>query len=51
MRLLIDANLSPRIAERLRAAGYDTDHVDGIGIGGATDTEMWTGLTPTATWS
>lgn len=37
MRLLIDANLSPGVAERLRLAGHDAVHVDQIGLLGATD--------------
>jgi predicted nuclease of predicted toxin-antitoxin system len=38
VRLLIDANLSPRVAERLRVAGHEAVHVDQIGLLGATDT-------------
>jgi predicted nuclease of predicted toxin-antitoxin system len=35
--LLIDANLSPRIAPRLRAEGYQTVHVADIGMLSASD--------------
>lgn len=37
MRLLIDANLSPRIAARLRGAGHDAVHVADIGMLAAPD--------------
>ncbi len=37
MRLLIDANLSPRIAARLRGAGHDAVHVADIGMLAASD--------------
>jgi predicted nuclease of predicted toxin-antitoxin system len=37
MRLLIDNNLSPRLAERLRVAGHDVVHVRDIGLQAATD--------------
>lgn len=37
MRLLIDANLSPVVAERLRAAGFDATHVEDHGLGAASD--------------
>ena len=37
MRLLIDANLSPRIAARLSESGHDAVHVDNIGMLGASD--------------
>jgi len=32
VRLLIDANLSPRVASRLRGAGHDAIHVADIGM-------------------
>jgi len=37
VRLLLDANLSPRLVAGLTAAGYEARHVDGIGLLGATD--------------
>lgn len=37
MRLLVDTNLSPRLAAELRRRGYDTEHVDEIGLYGADD--------------
>jgi len=37
VRLLIDANLSPRVAARLREAGHDAVHVADIGMVAAPD--------------
>jgi predicted nuclease of predicted toxin-antitoxin system len=37
VRLLVDANLSPRIAARLRDDGHDAVHVSDIGMLGASD--------------
>lgn len=37
MRLLLDANLSPRVAAELRAAGFDAVHVADLGLLAATD--------------
>jgi predicted nuclease of predicted toxin-antitoxin system len=37
VRLLVDANLSPRVAERLSAAGHDARHVADIGLVSASD--------------
>lgn len=37
MRFLVDANLSPRVAARLRAAGHDATHVFDEGLGTAND--------------
>lgn len=37
MRLLLDANLSPRVAEALRAAGFDAVHVADVDLVTATD--------------
>ena len=34
---LVDAQLPPRFAERLRGAGYLAEHVNDIGLGAATD--------------
>lgn len=41
MRLLLDANLSPRIAESLSAAGFDAVHVADLGLVTATDDEIF----------
>jgi predicted nuclease of predicted toxin-antitoxin system len=41
VRFLLDANLSPQLIEGLAAAGYDVRHVDGIGLLGATDEEIF----------
>jgi predicted nuclease of predicted toxin-antitoxin system len=37
MRFLLDENLSPRLAEVLRASGHDVQHVHEIGLTGASD--------------
>lgn len=37
MRSLIDENLSPRVAEILRAAGHDATHARDLGLGAASD--------------
>ncbi len=37
MKLLIDANLSPRIAALLASAGHEATHVDQQGLHGASD--------------
>ena len=37
MRLLVDANLSPRVAERLTREGYEAAHVADIGMLAASD--------------
>jgi len=41
MRLLIDANLSPRLLDPLRAAGHDVTHVLDLGLATATDSEIF----------
>lgn len=41
MRLLLDANLSPRLAESMRAAGFDAIHVFDLGMVTATDDEIF----------
>lgn len=41
MRLLLDANLSPRVAESLRDAGFDAVHVADLDLLTATDDEIF----------
>lgn len=41
MRLLFDENLSPRLAARLADAFPDSAHVDGLGLHGRPDAEVW----------
>ena len=40
MRLLLDANLSPRLLEPLRDASYDVTHVADLGLASATDSAI-----------
>ncbi len=40
MKLLVDENLSPRIAELLNSAGHEATHVDQQGLHGAID-QCW----------
>jgi hypothetical protein len=40
VRLLVDANLSPRVAQTLRDNGHDAVHVIDVGLATATDTEI-----------
>ncbi|MGH9070753.1 MAG: DUF5615 family PIN-like protein [Acidimicrobiales bacterium] len=37
MRLIVDANLAPGVARRLREAGHDPIHVFDVGLGTASD--------------
>lgn len=41
MKLLIDANLSPKILEPLRQAGYAVQHVADVGLLTASDEEIF----------
>ena len=41
LRLLLDDNLSPKLVALLRAAYPDITHVHSIGLGAASDTEIW----------
>lgn len=43
MNLLLDANLSPRVAEALRAEGFDAVHVVDLDLVTATDDEIFDG--------
>lgn len=53
MRLLLDANLSPKLVAALREAGYDAAHVVDVGLLSASDeqiferaaTDQWTVVT------
>lgn len=40
MKLLIDANLSPRVSAVLQRAGYDACHVGDVGLACASDTQI-----------
>jgi predicted nuclease of predicted toxin-antitoxin system len=40
VRLIVDANLAPRIAEALRAKGHDAEHVFEVGMAAAPDPEI-----------
>lgn len=40
MRFLVDANLSPRVADWLREQGHDAAHVFDLGLGTAADHEI-----------
>jgi predicted nuclease of predicted toxin-antitoxin system len=41
MKLLLDANLSPKVAEGLRQAGFDAIHVEDLDLLTATDDEIF----------
>jgi predicted nuclease of predicted toxin-antitoxin system len=41
MRLILDANLSPKLVERLRDAGYDAAHVADVDLLHASDEEIF----------
>lgn len=41
MKLLLDANLSPRVAEALRAAGFEAAHVADLDLLRATDDQIF----------
>jgi predicted nuclease of predicted toxin-antitoxin system len=41
MRFLLDANLSPKLVQRLRDAGHDARHVGDLGLLTATDDEIF----------
>ena len=40
-RFLIDEQLPPALAARLAELGHDAEHILKIGLGGATDGEIW----------
>lgn len=40
MKLLVDENVSPRVAEALRDKGYDVRHVREVGMKGQPDAEI-----------
>lgn len=41
MKVLVDAQLPPALAEWLRSRGVDADHVDSVGLLNATDQAIW----------
>jgi predicted nuclease of predicted toxin-antitoxin system len=41
MRLLLDMNVSPKVAERLRAEGHDAVHLRGLGFGRLPDHDVF----------
>lgn len=41
MRFIIDAQLPPSLADRLRKAGHEAEHVNLIGFGSASDRRIW----------
>jgi predicted nuclease of predicted toxin-antitoxin system len=41
VRFLIDAQLPPRLAQRLVDAGHEAAHVADLGLGGASDPDIW----------
>jgi len=41
VRFLVDQQLPPLLAERLRAGGHDAVHVRDLGLSAAADTAIW----------
>jgi len=41
IRFVIDAQLSPGLAVRLRERGYPAEHVNRVGLGAANDIAIW----------
>ncbi|MGA9007935.1 MAG: DUF5615 family PIN-like protein [Xanthobacteraceae bacterium] len=41
IRLLIDAQLPPGLAQRLMARGYAAEHINRVGLGGESDGDIW----------
>lgn len=41
MRFLVDQQLPPRLAEALKASGYDAIHVRDLGLSAAADGAIW----------
>ena len=41
MRFLVDAQLPPALAAYLEASGHQAEHVNRIGLGSASDLEVW----------
>ena len=41
MRFLVDEQLPPVLVDYLRGAGHAADHLSAIGLGEATDVEIW----------
>jgi len=42
VRFIVDAQLPPALADRLREAGFEAEHVNLIGLGPASDRRIWT---------
>lgn len=40
MRFLLDEDVDPQLAEVLRALRHEADHIQGLGVSGATDQEV-----------
>lgn len=41
MRVLVDAQLPPALADWLRQAGHDAEHVEAVGLRDADDSAIW----------
>lgn len=41
MRFLVDAQLPPGLAQYLEKYGYPAEHINRVGLGGKSDTEIW----------
>jgi predicted nuclease of predicted toxin-antitoxin system len=41
LRFVVDAQLPPGLATRLRASGFEAEHVNKVGLGPATDLTIW----------
>jgi predicted nuclease of predicted toxin-antitoxin system len=46
MRLLFDMNMSPKVAEQLRAEGHDAVHLRDLGLGHLPDHDVFAMLRP-----
>lgn len=48
MKFLVDAQLPPALARRIRELGHEAEHVHDIGLGQATDAAIWEYATATS---